>query len=706
MPPFLAGVLGRAWLCARSACTPPFLARVCGLAVCAWARGWAAPPFLAGLLGCLCVGVAAPFLPCHSWLGCAMWMCVLGLGLRLRPAIPVWGVGVCACLFARSACTPPLLVRLCVLVVYAWARVPVAARHSWLMFWGVYVFLCAPRFCPATQPVPRHSWLWCPAWVRVFGLGLRLRPAIPVWGVGGCVCVCSRAPLYPATPGWAVRFGCVCLGSSFGCIPPLLANVLGCVCVCVRAPLLPCLSACSPPLLAVLCGLGACVRAPVSAALCHSSLGCWGVCVFVCALCFHSPLLAGVLGCVCACVHAPLVPRHSWLGFAVWVCVFGLGFRLPPATPSWGFLGVCGFVCALRLVPCDAWLERAVRVCVLGLGSRLRPATPGCRFGVCVCLYARSACIPPLLAGLCIVGVCAWARVSAAPRHTWLGFWVCVCLCAHSACAPPLSAGVCGVGVCLGSGFGCAPPLLAGSLGCLCACVHAPLVARHSWLGLPVSVRVFGLMFRLRPATPSWGFGVYVGLCSHSAWSRATPGWGMRCGCVCFSSGLVCAPPLLAAVWVCALWVGSGLRPATPCWGVGVSVCLCARSACTPPILVGVCVVGVGAWARVSAAPRHSWLWRWGVYVFVCRLCLYPATPDWGLWCGCVSLGSHFGCAAPLVAGALGCKCVCVRAPLVPRHSWLGCMVWVCVFGLGFRLRPATPGSPVGVWVSVFGPGL
>ena len=151
--------------------------------------------------------------------------------------------------------------------------------------------------------------------------------------------------LYPATPGWGVRCGCVCLGSGFGCAPPLLAGVLGCVCVCVRTPLVPC---------------------------------------------------------------------DSWLGCAVWVRVLGLGVRLRPATPGWGF-------------------------------------------GVCVCLCARSACTPPLLAGMCVVGVCAWARVSAAPRHSWLKCWgVCV-LGERSA---PGRAVRCGR-VCLGSGCGYSPPFLA-----------------------------------------------------------------------------------------------------------------------------------------------------------------------------------------------------------------------------------------------------
>ena len=75
-----------------------------------------------------------------------------------------------------------------------------------------------------------------------------------------------------------------------------------------------------------------------------------------------------------------------------------------PGLWTLGFLLLCG-VCV--------W----VRV-VFGLGFRLRPATPGWGDGVGVCLCARSACTPPLLAGVCGVGVCARARVSGAPRHS------------------------------------------------------------------------------------------------------------------------------------------------------------------------------------------------------------------------------------------------------------------------------------------------
>ena len=298
----------------------------------------------------------------------------------------------------------------------------------------------------------------------VFGLRFRVRPATPGWGVGVCVCSCAC-------------------------------------------------SACTPPLLAGVFGVGVCAWAWVSAAPRLSWLGCWGVCVFVCPL------------------------------------------RLFPATPGWGVWCVC--------------------VCVFGLGFRLRPATPGWGVGVCVCSCARSACSPPPVAGVCDVVVCAWARVSAAPRHSWLGCWA-VCV---SGCPLPLYPATPGWGVrrgsvCLDSGFGCAPLLLARVLGCVCVCVPAPLVARHSWLG-----------------------------------------W---------------------AVWVCVLGLGFWLRPTTPGWGVGVCVCLCARSTCTPPLLAGVCGVGVFVCALRLYPATPGWgVWRGCVgwvlpgtcscAVVRCVLCALPA---------------------------------------------------------------------------------
>ena len=303
-----------------------------------------APPHLAGVLGCVCVCVRAPPVPRQSLLGCAVWVCVLGPLLRPRPATPGWAVRVSVCLCARSACTPPLLAGVWGVCVCAW--VPVLAE-------------------------PRHSWLGC-------------------WGL--CALVIALL-LYPATPALVVQCGCVCLGSGFGCAPPLLLGVLGCLPVCVRASLVP--PGFFPwdvPCGCVCLGLGVGCAPPLLAEV-------WGVCVFVCALRLYSathgwgvryglgclgiyfgcasPLLAGVWG-VCVCVPAPLVPRHSWLGCAV-------------------------------------------RVCVLGPLFRLRPATPGSGSGMSVCLCAPSACTPPPLAEVCGVSVCFWAWVSAARSHFWLG---------------------------------------------------------------------------------------------------------------------------------------------------------------------------------------------------------------------------------------------------------------------------------------------
>ena len=275
---------------------------------------------------------------------------------------------------------------------------------------------------------------------------------------------------------------------------------------------------------------------------------------------------------------------------------------------------------------------------VVGFGFGLHPATPGRGVGVCVRLCVRFACTLPLLVEVCGAGVCGLVRVPAAPRHSWLGCrGLCLLVCVL--CLHPATPGwaVRRGCVCFGSGFGCALPVLAGVLGFVCAFVRALLVPVPSWLG------------RL--------------------------------------------------AWVCVLGLGFRLHPATPGWGVGVCACWCGRSACTPPLLAEVRAVGVCVWARVSAAPRHSWLGCWAVCVLVWALRLRPATPGWDARRGCVCLGSRFGCTTPLLAGLLGCVCAGVGAPLAPRHSWLGCAMWGCVFGLRSRLRPAIPGWGVGVCV-------
>ena len=502
----------------------------------------------------------------------------VGLGSRLRPATPGWGVVVCVfvCLLPLY---PPLLagargVGVCVLV-----RASAALRHSWLGCWGVCVM---------------------------------------VWAL----------PLDPATPCWGLRCGCVCLGWGFGCAPPLLAGM---------------------------CGLGVCVWAGDSAAPHHSLLRCWGVRV---------------------CVHAPLVPRHSWLGCAVWVCVFGFGFRLPPCLSWLGCWDVCVLVCALCLYP-----PPLGGVCGVGVGvwawvlAAPRHSSLGC-WGVRVCVR-----VPPVLRNSWL-GCAVWVSVLGLgfllrPAPPGWGVGVCVCWCGHSPCTPPLLAGVCGVGVGVWAQvFRCAPPLLAGLCGCVCVCVCAPPVPRHSWLGCAAWVCVFGVGFRLRPATPGLGVAGCVRWCARSA--CPLPLLARVCGvgvCV-MGSDFGCAPPLLAGVLGCACW--------------------CACSPCTPPLLTGVCGVGVRVWALVSAAPRHSWLQCCGLCALVCALRLSPATPGSGVRCGCMCLGSGLGCALPLLAGFLGCACrcacspctapllarvcglgVCARARVsaVSRHSWLGFVV-------------------------------
>ena len=293
-----------------------------------------------------------------------------------------------------------------------------------------------------------------------------------------------------------------------------------------------------------------------------------------------------------------------------------------------------------------------------------------------LCLCLGFAVTPPNLAG--VLGGSALVRVSAAPRHSWLGCWgLCVFVCVLR----PYPATPCwaarGRCACLGSGFGCAPPLPAGCLGLYVLVCALRLVPRHSWLGRAVRVCVLGLGFQLRPATPSWGVWVCVCLCACSA----------------------CTPPLLAGmcgVGECAS-ARTWLRPATLCLGVGVCMRLCACCACTLSLPVGVFGVGVCVWARVSAAPRHSSLGCLGACLFACVLRLYPATLGRGVQCGCVRLGWGFGNAPQLLAGVFGCTCVflCLLRLYPATPGW----VVRCVLCLGFRLRPATPRWIVGLCV-------
>ena len=138
-------------------------------------------------LGCLgvCVCVRAPPVPHHSCLPSAVWVCLLGFGFGLRPAVPrlaFLGVrasvrtpplsrlswfGFIVCVFGSRqsllrcwrvcGCVrvPPVPRRSrqgCGVWLCAWVRASAAPRHSWLGCWSVCVGVRAP-------PLPRHSWL-------------------------------------------------------------------------------------------------------------------------------------------------------------------------------------------------------------------------------------------------------------------------------------------------------------------------------------------------------------------------------------------------------------------------------------------------------------------------------------------------------------------------------------------------------------------
>ena len=286
--------------------------------------------------------------------------------------------------------------------------------------------------------------------------------------------------------------------------------------------------------------------------------------------------------------------RYMWLGCAPWVCVFGFGFWLHPATP-----GVCWCGQSACTPPLLAWV-RAVGVCVwprvwaaarhcwrvLVLALRLHPAIPGLggRRG-CVSLGSGFGCTPPLLA-------CAGVGALLAPRPSWLRCtpWVCV----------------------FGLGSRRTPPLLA------CAGVGAPLAPRHSWLGCALWVCVFELGFRLHPAIHDmcWCGRCVVSFCS--VWccpalccvlGRCPSSWGpvpsgaVFClvppRCVCF--GMVCRCVVLFAAVLCAV-CALGVALCVSCRLRPVRCCCLSRSPsvpCSPELCPVVLCCRVVSWCPV-----------------------------------------------------------------------------------------------------------
>ena len=135
-----------------------------------------APQFLSGVLGCVCVCVGA--LPVRrSWLGFVVLISGFGFWLSPRHSwLGSWGV----CISVR---TPPVpsqsWVGCAVWVCVLGFAFQLCTAISWLGCWGVYVCVRAP-------PVPRHSWLRL--LVCVLECRFRSPPALVVAGLFA-VCV-------------------------------------------------------------------------------------------------------------------------------------------------------------------------------------------------------------------------------------------------------------------------------------------------------------------------------------------------------------------------------------------------------------------------------------------------------------------------------------------------------------------------------------
>ena len=121
-------------------------------------------------------------------------------------------------------------------------------------------------------------------------------------------------------------------------------------------------------------------------------------------------------------------------------------------------------------------------------------------------------------------------------------------------------------------------------------------------------------------------------------------------------------------------------------------LCLCAGPAWSPAPPGWECGAGVCSWARVAAAPRHSWLGCSGMCVCVCAHRLYPAFPGLGV------LGSGFGCAPSLLVGLLGCACGGACAPLAPALLGGPPVAWGCAGVAVGGVCPIPP--PVGFFFS------
>ena len=301
-----------------------------------------------------------------------------------------------------------------------------------------------------------------------------------------------------------------------------------------------------------------------------------GLCVCSCARAAWSPAPPG-WGCyagVHVCARAPLVPRLSWLGCAVWACVLGPGLGCAP--PFLVGLSACFFFWRVLLWLCGVGRWLSLSRALWSLSPHPLP------FGLCCWLFCFST----------VVCVCAfWVSLFPVGRYFWLGVagfgWV-VPLCPFG--GPVLGAfwvgglaASCGVG---GRFGGCGPfsrppplPPCFVFLGGVCLFLPLPSLGwRTHWPAFSVVFRVAvgGCVLLGRVPAPWVGWAMYtLGSALLAAWLG--PG----------SAGSAAAPG--GFVW---LWVR----------GLGLSVSFLLRGAGfnllggPPPLLPG------AGWPRVWPA--------------------------------------------------------------------------------------------------------
>ena len=142
---------------------------------------------------------------------------------------------------------------------------------------------------------------------------------------------------------------------------------------------------------------------------------------------------------------------------------------------------------------------------------------------MCVCLSARPACTPPLLAGVCGAGVGARARVLGVPRHSWFGRWSVWVFVRVPRLYPAIPGGlacVC-VWVWVSSALRSFPGLGAGARGLLCAPRPFPVTFWGGclWLGSVQKLPPVGFVHP--PARWFFFFLFFFGLRGGDVWFSA-----------------------------------------------------------------------------------------------------------------------------------------------------------------------------------------